>query len=139
MTTTQCTKSSATTSIAIRFDPMSKTRMAWITAQFPDLKPSRTMILRRALQHYQQYIEAIQRTPDEDFGENMEMESLRLSRSGNGEVSPWKDDPDFAHRPEMNLTELIREFNTNRNRRDTERFFKSSPFKARAERMKGGK
>lgn len=139
MTTTQCTKSSATTSIAIRFDPMSKTRMAWITAQFPDLQPSRTMILRRALQHYQQYIEAIQRTPDEDFGENMTMESLRLSRSGNGEVSPWKDDPDFTHRPEMNLTELIKEFNTNRNKRDTERFFKSSPFKARAERMRVGK
>lgn len=139
MTTTQCAKSSTTTSIAIRFDPMSKTRMAWITAQFPDLTPSRTMILRRALQHYQQHLEAIQRTPDEDFGETMEMESLRLSRSGSGEVSPWEVDSDFTHRPEMNLTELLKEFNANRSKRDTDRFFKSTPFKARADRMRGSK
>lgn len=139
MTTTQCTKSSATTSIAVRFDPMSKTRMAWITAQFPDLQPSRTMILRRALQHYQQHLEAIQRATDEGSGETIEMESLRLSRSGNGESIPWTNDPDFAHRPEMNLTELIKEFNTNRHNRDMNRFLDSSPFKARAERMRGGK
>lgn len=139
MTPAQCTKSSATTSIAVRFDPMSKTRMSWIAAQFPDLNPSRTMILRRALQHYQQHLEAIQRAPDEGKGETMELESLRLSRSGNGESTPWEDDPDFAHRPEMNLTELIKEFNANRNKRDTERFFNSSPFKAKAERMRGGK
>lgn len=139
MTPSQCTKSSTTTSIAIRFDPMSKTRMAWITAQFPALSPSRTMILRRALQHYQQHLEATQRAADEDSFDTMELESLRLSRSGNGESTPWKDDPDFAHRPEMNLTELIKEFNANRNKRDTARFFNSSPFKAKAERMRGGK
>ena len=139
MTTTQCTKSSATTSIAIRFDPMSKTRMAWLTAQFPDLTPSRTMILRRALQHYLKYIETIQRTPEDDRGETMELEGLRLSRSGNGESTPWQDDPDFTHRPELNLTELLGEFNTNRHNRDLNRFLSSSPFKARAERMRGGK
>jgi hypothetical protein len=97
------------------------------------------MILRRALQHYQQHLETIQRTPDDDSGATMELEGLRLSRSGNGESTPWTDDPDFTERPELNLSELLREFTTNRNRRDLNKFLNSSPFKARAERMRGGK
>lgn len=139
MTATQCTKSAQTASVSIRFDPMSLTRMAWITAKFHDVKPSRSMIIRRALQVYQQHLEDVMKDTDPDSFDAPELESLRLSRCGAGEVAPWKVDPDFSRRPEMNLTELINEFNANRNKRDTERFFNSSPFKARAERMRGGK
>ncbi|HET7833198.1 MAG TPA: hypothetical protein VFK88_09565 [Gallionella sp.] len=133
MSAAQCTKSSNTHSIAIRFDTMSMTRMAWIAAQFPEFNPSRSFVVRRAVQHYLQHLEDI--TKDSGNPSRLEYETLLLKSCGQGEESPWEHDPDFSRRTDMTLTELLKEFRTNRSKGDINRFLGSSPFKAKADRM----
>lgn len=136
MKTQQCTKSYSTSAIAIRFCPMSKTRMEWMRSKFPEFSPTRSMIIRRALKSYQQHLEEVLKDSDPT---RLEFETMNLKVCGQGETTPWEHDPDFTQRSDMTLTELLKEFRTNRSKTDINRFLGSSPFKVKAARMVGAK
>lgn len=122
------TTNSGGVSVPFRLDPMSKTQMEWIKAQCPGLKPSGSLILRRALKHYTEHLESILGDTEE-----MELEVTRIRACYSGDPNPWKHQPPFNEHPGKKLSEFIREHHKGA----LERFLESSPFEAKARRMGG--
>ena len=106
-------------------DLLSKARFDWIKANASQLKPSGSMILRRALALYVIHVEQTLEDP-----ELFEQEMVCLKASASPDECPWKHIPDFSKVLGKPLTQMIRE--TQRNRIDN--FLNSSPFEGRAMR-----
>lgn len=109
--------------VSFSMDRMSKVRFDWIKANVPEVKPSGSMILRRALAMYVQHLENSLSVP-----EKFENELVYLKASATPEDCPWKKVPDFTLNRGITLTSMSRE---NR-RRKIDNFLNSSPFMGRA-------
>ena len=114
-------KVSTTSSVSVpfRLDPMSKAKMEWVKAHFQDIKPTGSMIIRRALSIYLRHLEASLGDP-----EQFEPELLMLKSSASGDLTPWKTPPDFAGTPGKPFSLWI----TEAYKRRVEGFLKSDPF-----------
>lgn len=111
------------TPVSFSMDRMSKVRFDWIKANVPEVKPSGSMILRRALAMYTQHLESLLSDP-----EKFENELVYLKASANPDDCPWKKIPDFTLHRGMTLTSMARE----NSRRKIDNFLNSSPFMGRA-------
>ena len=98
---------------------MSKTRVAWIRAQFPEIDPSISLVTRRAMQHYVRHLESILLDPD-----MMASEQQFLKAAAGGDQPPWKEEPDFAGNPTKTLSQWV----TEAGRQRIDRFLQSDPF-----------
>lgn len=96
--------SKGTTSVPFRLDPMSKARLAWVKAQFPSIKPSGSLILRRALAHYLLHLEKVVLDP-----KKVEAEIAALKSNVAGDQVPWKKQPEFAEFPGKPLSAFTME------------------------------
>ena len=106
-------------SVPFRIDPLSKSKMNWIKAHIPQVRPTGSLILRRALALYLIHIESILDDPDEFEGE-----LTYLKAAATGDSVPWHHEPDFTQQPGKRLHEYIREIN----KRKIEGFLNSDPF-----------
>ena len=112
-------KDTAGTPLQFRLDGLSKARLSWAKAQAPTIKPSGTMIVRRALAHYADHLEEAILDP-----EKLEYELVQLKAAATGDDGPWKTLPDFASCPGQSLSQWIR----HKHQRNIEGLLKSSPF-----------
>ena len=112
-------RSPNTVSIPFRMDQMSKARIAWIKAHAHGIRPSGSMVMRRALTFYLQHLENIL-----DDHEEYDRELIYLKASADGDDMPWRTLPDFASQPGRKLSDWTREAS----RRRLDRFFESDPF-----------
>lgn len=83
---------------------MSKARMDWIKANWPDLQPTGSLILRRALQHYQYHLEQLVTDPEQAISEG-----YSLKACATGDAVPWKTQPDFTSNPTKALSDWRKE------------------------------
>ena len=97
------TKNTNSVSVPFRLDPMSKARMDWIKAHATGIRPSGSMILRRALEHYLRQVETTLDSPEE-----FQLELIRLKACASGDMTPWKTPPDFTQRLGQKLSEWCR-------------------------------
>lgn len=121
------TKNPNSVSVPFRLDPMSKASMDWIKAHAAGIRPSGSMILRRALSHYLKHVETCMESP-EDF----ELEMVRLKACASGDMPPWKTQPDFTQRLGQKLSEWVRWHNQRR----LDGMYGTKLFEQRAHRMK---
>ena len=85
-------------------DPLSKSRMNWVKSRFPQLKPSGSLVLRRALAHYARHIEGMITDP-----ERLHDEELSIKAVTGGSQTPWQTEPPFHIHPTKTFTEWERE------------------------------
>jgi hypothetical protein len=116
-------KDSAVSSVPFRLDDMSKARIAWIKAHYPQLKPTGSLIIRRALVVYLAHLEKALVSPD-----RIEAELMALKGCQGGDGVPWESQPDFGCVPMKPLSKFISEAHKDR----LGRAFSSSPFASRA-------
>lgn len=109
--------------VSFSMDRMSKIRLDWIKANVPEVKPSGSMILRRALAMYVQHLENSLSDP-----EKFDLELVYLKAAASPEDCPWKKSPDFTLHRGTKLSSMVRE----NNRRKIDNFLNSSPFMGRA-------
>lgn len=101
-------------SVPFRLDPLSKARLDWIKAHSPRIRPSSSMIMRRALSLYLTHFE--QAVSDQ---EQLESELIRLKASASGDSVPWKVQPDFSSHPGKTVGDWSCEIH----KQNLERFF----------------
>ena len=109
--------------VSFSMDRMSKTRLDWIKANVYGIKPSGSMIIRRALAMYTQHIERTLSDPD-----LLMQEMVYLKAAAGPEECPWKRPPDFSECLGKPLSQIIKD--TYRGR--VTNFLNSSPFAGRA-------
>lgn len=112
-------KAGITTPITFNLDPLSKARLAWIKARYSGLKPSGSLILRRALSHYLKHLDHIHEDPE---AQQDEVYNLKAQSSGNS--VPWERLPDFAAAKSKKLSQWL----TEAHRADMNRLM-SEPFR----------
>lgn len=132
MNPTHCTKSTTTTTVPVRLDPLSKSRFAWVSAQFTGQKPSRSIIIRRALECYQKHLEDIIQLND---GERLEFEALLMSRSAQNHSVPWEVEPDYHKFLGKPFTWFTAEGYRGNIQKLNRELFKSDPFGSKARAM----
>jgi hypothetical protein len=116
-------KAGITTQISFNLDPLSKARLAWIKARYSGLKPSGSLILRRALSHYLKHLDQINDDPEQ---QQEEVYHLKAQSSGNS--VPWERLPDFASHKGRKLSQWL----TQAHRADMNRLM-SEPFRTNQE------
>lgn len=91
-------------SITFRVDPLTKAKMDWINAQYPEFTCSGSMMIRRALSYYQSYLETL--LPDPEL---LRLEGYQLKAAATGEGIPWRTQPDFTKKPGKPISEYLKE------------------------------
>lgn len=114
--------------VTFHLDKLSKARFEWIRANTGLVKPSGSMIIRRALNLYVKHLEETIANPDD-----LDIELKELKAVANPEASPWKNLPNFNLTVGTTFADHISEAN----RRRIDRFLTSTPFKRRAELAAG--
>jgi len=116
-------KAGKATPITFNLDPLSKARLAWIKARYSGLKPSGSLILRRALSHYLKHLDKINDDPEAQQDEVYQIKA----QSGGGSV-PWERLPDFSSNKSKTLSRWL----TEAHRADMDRLM-SEPFRTHQE------
>lgn len=62
------------------------------------------MLIRRALSHYQRYLETL--LPDPEL---LHLEGYQLRAAATGECIPWRDQPNFTKKPGKAFSEYVKE------------------------------
>lgn len=101
--------------------------MDWIKAHAAGIRPSGSMILRRALSHYLKHVETCMES-HEDF----ELELARLKACASGDLTPWKTQPDFSQRLGQKFSEWVQWHNLRR----LDGMYETKHFEQRAQQMK---
>lgn len=108
-------------STPLRMDPMSKARISWIKSQYENLKPTGSLIMRRALVLYVQHLEKALVDP-----KKIDHELAALKACKSGDAAPWHTQPCFACHPFKPLSAHVKEAHKKR----LEGLLGSSPFAA---------
>ena len=125
--TTMKTKNTNSVSVPFRLDPMSKARMDWIKVHATGIRPSGSMILRRALDHYLKHVETALDSPEE-----FQLELIRLKACASGDMTPWKSPPDFTQR----LGQKFSEWCSRHHQQKLNRMYETTHFEQKAQAVK---